>query len=131
MFKVIMLIKKKPGMTREEFMDYYDNKHIPLMHRILSKGAAIHRRNYVIPSASDIASPDNLDARAENDYDVICEVFYEDLETAQSVMRDFQNEEVRRLTEEDEGKFQLRGSIKRYIVEVHETVFRPLPQAGI
>jgi len=131
MFKVIMLIKKKPGMTREEFMDYYDNKHIPLMHRILSKGAAIHRRNYVIPSASDIASPDNLDARAENDYDVICEVFYEDLETAQSVMRDFQNEEVRRLTEEDEGKFQLRGSIKRYIVEVHETVFRALPQAGI
>ena len=130
MFKIIMLIKKKPGTSRADFMDYYDNRHVPLMHSLLSKGAAIHRRNYVIPNAADIGSADNLDAGGE-DYDVICEVFYEDLETAQSVMRDFEDAEVRRLTEEDEAQFQLKGSIKRYIVEVHETVFRPLPGVGV
>ena len=123
----MMLIKKRPDMSREEFIDYYNNKHVPLMHRLLSRGAAIHRRNFVIPNIADIGSADNLDVAAQNDYDVICEVFYEDRETAESVMRDFQDPEIRRLTEEDEAKFQLRGSIKRYIVEVHETVFRPLP----
>lgn len=131
MVKIIMLIKKRPDLTREEFMDYYDNKHVPLMHKILSKGAAVHRRNFVIPNVADIGSADNIDTSAENEYDVICEVFYEDRETAESVMRDFEDPEIRRLCEEDEAKFQLRGSIKRFIVDVHETVFRPLPGAGI
>ena len=130
MFKIIMLIKKKPGISREAFMDYYDNRHVPLMHKLLSKGAAVHRRNYVIPNAADIGSADNLDASGD-DYDVICEVFYEDLATAQSVMKDFEDEDIRRQTEEDEAQFQLRGSIKRYVVEVHETVFRPLPGMSV
>lgn len=130
MFKIIMLIKKKPGISREAFMDYYDNRHVPLMHKLLSKGAAVHRRNYVIPNVADIGSADNLDASGD-DYDVICEVFYEDLATAQSVMKDFEDEDIRRQTEEDEAQFQLRGSIKRYVVEVHETVFRPLPGMSV
>ena len=131
MVKIIMLIKKHPDLSREEFMDYYDNKHVPLMHKLLSRGAAIHRRNFVIPHAQDIGAADNIDTSNENEYDVICEVFYEDRETAESVMRDFEDPEIRRLCEEDEAKFQLRGSIKRYIVDVHETVFRPLPAAGV
>ena len=131
MVKIIMLIKRRPDLTREEFMDYYDNKHVPLMHKILSRGAAIHRRNFVIPNVADIGAADNIDSSAANEYDVICEVFYEDRETAESVMRDFEDPEIRRLCEEDEAKFQLRGSIKRYIVDVHETVFRPIPGVGI
>ena len=131
MVKIIMLIKKRPDLTREEFMDYYDNVHVPLMHKILSRGAAIHRRNFVIPNVADIGAADNIDASTEHDYDVICEVFYEDRETAESVMRDFEDPEIRRLCEEDEAKFQLRGSIKRYIVDVHETVFRPIAGAGL
>ncbi|MFA5631577.1 MAG: EthD domain-containing protein [Porticoccaceae bacterium] len=127
MVKIIMLIKKRPDLSREEFIDYYDNVHVPLMHKILSKGAAIHRRNFVIPNVSDIGAADNLDSSAENEYDVICEVFYEDRETAESVMRDFEDPEIRRICEEDEARFQLPGSIKRYIVDVHETVFRPIP----
>ncbi len=126
MVKIIMLIKKRPDLSREEFMDYYDNRHVPLMHRLLSKGAAVHRRNFVIPNAKDVGSADNLDTASQDDYDVICEVFYEDRETAESVMRDFEDPEIRRLTQEDEAKFQLPGSIKRYLVEVHETVFRPM-----
>ena len=96
MYKIVMLIKKRPGMSREEFMNYYDNHHVPLLHKTLTKGAAVHRRNFVVPM-KDIASPDNLNAEAP-DYDVISEVFYEDLETLQSVMRDFENPDIRRLT---------------------------------
>jgi len=128
MVKMIMLIKKRPGLTRAEFIKYYDEHHIPFMHHILTRGAAIHRRNFVIPDAADIGSPDNLDSTRADDYDVICEVFYEDRETAESVMRDFQDPEIRRLCQEDEARFLMPGSIKRYLVEVHETIFRPLSQ---
>jgi hypothetical protein len=127
MVKIVMLIKKRPDLTRAQFIDYYDRQHVPFMHKILSKGAAIHRRNFVIPDAADIGSADNLDAAKSDDYDAICEVFYEDRATAESVMQDFQNPETRRLCLEDEAKFVMPGSIKRYLVEVHETVFRPLP----
>jgi EthD domain len=127
MIKIIMLIKKRPDFTREEFMDYYDNKHVPFLHSILTKGAALHRRNFVIPTHQDIAAGNNLDQDKNTDYDVICEVFYEDLETAESVMKDFEDPEIRRMVEEDEARFQVPGSIKRYMVDVHETVFRPLP----
>jgi hypothetical protein len=125
MYKIVMLIKKRPDMSRAEFIDYYDNHHVPFLHGILTKGAAVHRRNFVVPTERDIAAPDNLNLQAP-DYDVICEIFYEDLQTLQSVMRDFEDPEIRRKTAEDEAKFLLPGSIKRYVVEVHETVFRPL-----
>jgi hypothetical protein len=45
MFKVIMLIKKRPDISRDEFIDYYDNRHVPFMQNLLSVGAAVHRRN--------------------------------------------------------------------------------------
>lgn len=119
MYKVILLIKKRPDLTREQFIDYYDNKHIPFMKRTLSVGAAVHRRNFVIPSAHQGNEPD------EN-YDVICEVMYEDLETARASLKDFEDEDIRRRIKEDEANFILPGSVKRFIVEVHETVHRPL-----
>lgn len=31
MFKLVVLTKRKAGMSMEEFMDYYENNHAPLM----------------------------------------------------------------------------------------------------
>ena len=42
-------------------------------------------------------------------------------------MKAFADPDIHRLAQEDEDQFILPGSIKRYIVEVHETVYRPLP----
>jgi hypothetical protein len=67
----------------------------------------------------------------ENDYDVIVEVFYEDFETAKIAMRSLADPEIRRLMEQDENAFILPGSIGRYVVEVYETVFRPIPREAI
>jgi hypothetical protein len=97
------------------------------MHRLLSRGAAIHRRNFVIADDNQAKVKHNNLAEYEADeYDVICEVMYEDRETAETVLRDFEDDDIRRQCEADESKFIHPGSIKRYIVEVHETVFRPL-----
>jgi hypothetical protein len=132
MFKVVMLIKKRPDLTREQFIDYYDNTHVPFMHRVLSKGAAVHRRNFIIKSdAQQQVNHRNLAEPAEDDYDVISEVMYEDRETAESVIRDFEDEAVRLECEADEANFIMPGSIRRYIVEVHETVFRPLDAVAV
>jgi hypothetical protein len=132
MYKLIMLIKKRPDLTREQFIDYYDNRHVPFMHSILPRGAAVHRRNFVIPAAVAPGSAgDGPAAAADADYDVISEVFYEDLETANNARRALEDRELFRLMREDEHKFLLPDSIRRFVVEVHETVYRPIAGKGI
>jgi uncharacterized protein (TIGR02118 family) len=118
-YKIMMLIRKRADLTREQFIDYYDNRHVPFMHELLPTGAAIHRRNFVLTGGpGEVSSPE---------CDVICEIFYEDLATAQAAMRSLADPRIRRLMEEDEDRFIERGSIRRFVVDAHETVFRPLP----
>ena len=31
MYKYMILMKKKASISREEFIDYYENQHVPLM----------------------------------------------------------------------------------------------------
>jgi hypothetical protein len=129
MFKVIMLLKKRADITREEFIEHYDNVHVPLMHGLLPQGAAVHRRNFVVPEQAAPAGA-QVDAAIESECDAIVEVFYEDLDTAQRAMRCLADPRVRSLMEQDENRFILPGSIRRYVVDVHETIFRPLPAKG-
>jgi hypothetical protein len=117
MFKVIMLLKKRADLTRAQFIDYYDNRHVPLVHSLLPKGAAIHRRNFVVPADG---------AGADDECDAIVEVFYEDRQTATAAMRVLTEPQIRQRVEADEDQFIQRGSIRRFLVEVHETVYRPL-----
>jgi hypothetical protein len=44
--KLIALIKAKPGLSREQFIDYYESNHAPLVRRLLPMIGA-YRRNYV------------------------------------------------------------------------------------
>jgi hypothetical protein len=118
--KIVMLIRKRPELTREEFIDYYDNHHVPFVHSLLPQGAAIHRRNFVVPGDGVVP-----------DCDVISEVFYENRETADAAMRALADPRIRKLVEEDEERFLVRGSIRRYLVEVHETVYRPIPPPSL
>jgi EthD domain len=129
MFKIIMLLKKRADITREEFIEHYDNVHVPLMHRLLPQGAAVHRRNFVVPKRAADAAAES-DSASERECDAIVEVFYEDLDTAERAMRCLTDPQVRSLMEHDENRFIHPGSIRRYVVEVHETVFRPLPAEG-
>ena len=34
MIKIALLLRKKSGTTREQFIDYYENKHVPLIMKL-------------------------------------------------------------------------------------------------
>jgi hypothetical protein len=127
MFKVIVMLRKRAGMSREDFIDYYTNRHVPLVHSLLPKGAAVHRRNFVIPAQpAPIDLGANADRTVQPDPDVISEVFYEDLATAQAAAKAMSEPAIRARIEADERAFLEPGSLKSYVVEVSETVFRQL-----
>lgn len=87
-----------------------------MMNSMLQHGAAVHRRNFVVHP--DPANP--------GDFDVITEVFYEDRDAAEATFAEMAKPELQRCRVEDEERFLDTGSIKIFVVETEETVFRPL-----
>lgn len=121
------MLRKRADISREAFMDYYTNRHVPFVHGLLPRGAAIHRRNFVVPAEpAPMEMGANADTGTREDPDVISEVFYEDLASAQAAARAMSDPAIRAQIEEDERRFLMPGSLRSYVVEVSETVFRPL-----
>ena len=65
MIKVVVLIKKRPDLTPEQFRDHYEHVHAPLVDRLLPYYAT-YRRNYVDGPVRG--------HQAEFDWDVITEL---------------------------------------------------------
>jgi uncharacterized protein (TIGR02118 family) len=71
-YKILLFLKRRPGMTVEEFKDYYENRHVPLCSKYTSALSRYIRR-YLTPHPN----PDT-GAKDELPYDVITEMWYED-----------------------------------------------------
>lgn len=123
MFKMIITFKRKAGISREEFMDYYDNRHIPLARKIMPP-IDVHRRNYIIndhPFFAVVGDNRGTDG-VEPPFDVISEVIYATQADAEASMRAlFESPETSRQIMEDEAHFVEPGSISFYVVETHQT----------
>jgi uncharacterized protein (TIGR02118 family) len=72
MFKVIILIAKKPGMAREDFAHHYETVHVPLVHRLVPQ-LVEYRRNYLDP-----AGMMTMPGAAATDFDSITEMWFND-----------------------------------------------------
>jgi uncharacterized protein (TIGR02118 family) len=103
--KSVVLLRRKPGMTREEFVDYYENHHVPLALGLMPS-ISRHVRNYV--NHDTVSS--RRQASGENSgpapyFDVITEVWFDD-EAAHRAFRDaLSDPEVVRVLQEDEDRF--------------------------
>ena len=104
MIKAMSLIKRKAGLTQEEFSRHYEEVHVPLALTYFPfKG---YVRNYVI-KASDAEEPW---------FDCITEVWFETMEHCQAAA-DFSVSGEYEVIAEDEEKFMDRGKIVAFLVE--------------
>lgn len=71
MFKVLSYLVKRDGMTSEEFVDYYENHHVPLI-LSLAPPPAVYKRHYL--QRGDAV---NI-GEASIDFDVVTEQVFED-----------------------------------------------------
>ncbi|KAL3481562.1 hypothetical protein BJX99DRAFT_253483 [Aspergillus californicus] len=92
-FTVLALFRRKPGTTPQQFKDYYENKHIPLLQELAgSSFPTFHKRHY-LPRAVQDAAAANSDtsntnypamifagSAADFQFDVYAEVIFEDVE---------------------------------------------------
>lgn len=98
MFKQVCLLKRKPGMSMEEFIDYYENHHsklgIPMMPL-----ARRYVRRYVKPEPNPITGE-----VVELPFDVVMELWWNSREDYETTMKSLGEGENFKLIYEDEER---------------------------
>lgn len=74
-WKILLLMKRRPGMSVEAFRDYYENHHVPLALKY-STAVSKYVRRYLEPHPN----PDS-GASGELPYDVITELWFDHEDT--------------------------------------------------
>jgi len=71
-YKILLFMKRRPGMTFDAFRDYYENHHAPLCAKYAS-GISRYVRRFLTPHPNP-----ETGARDELQFDVITELWFED-----------------------------------------------------
>jgi uncharacterized protein (TIGR02118 family) len=97
MFKAVMVLRRKQGMSPEEFREHYETVHAPLTLECLP-GIVEYRRLYVNHGTSPFGHPD-----AELDFDVITEVTFASREAYDEAMLAMRDERLAGLLRDDQA----------------------------
>ena len=114
MVKVMELVNCRPGMSRADFVKYYEEVHAPLALRLLPPFAK-YARNYVAVSIEG----------QEPEFDCVTEMWYESPRAAQAVTdalggsdatTGYQTE-IGRIMRDDEERFMDRSQLVSFVVD--------------
>lgn len=112
MIKNIALLKRKEGLTRDQFIEYYETKHAPLI-LTLMPGIERYVRNflsdegnrYVFPNAGPI------------DFDVVTEIWLKDRAAYDLFAAEAAKPEVMAAISADEANFLDSSYTRMFVVE--------------
>ncbi|MGH8595937.1 MAG: EthD domain-containing protein [Gammaproteobacteria bacterium] len=115
MFKVMVMIKRKRGMSTDDFINYYETSHAPLG---ASKVPNLKRyvRHFIRPFGNEIYGAD-----AEPPYDVLTELWFDDEDDFKRGMAHLSDPETAAIIGADEEKLFERSSIRFMIMDDRET----------
>jgi EthD protein. len=112
-FKCIALLRRRPDLSRNDFIDYYETRHSVLIRRLLP-GILDYRRNYVelegaflFPAASPI------------DFDVVTELWFADRDSYDRFAAAAAEPDIARQIAEDEKNLFDRSATRMFTVEEH------------
>ena len=117
MYKSIALLKRKPELSREDFIAYYENNHVPLIRRLLP-GIRGYRRNFIEPEGAFVSA----DAAAR-DFDVITELWFADRAAYEAAMAHHERPEVAGAIAADEENFLDRSKTRMFVVDERISTF--------
>ncbi|MFB8388297.1 EthD domain-containing protein [Microbacterium sp. NPDC055910] len=97
--KVMVLLTKRADLTREQFIRYYEDHHVPLVRRLLPS-IGEYRRNYLDTTTGARQTPP-----PDLGFDVVTELWFEDDAAWEKFRSDLQSPEVTAVLAEDEANF--------------------------
>jgi uncharacterized protein (TIGR02118 family) len=115
MYKAYAMIKRKPGTTLEEMIEYYEANHVPLAIKSVP-GLRKYVRHYLRTWGNDTYRSDK-----EPPFDVATEIWFDDREAFDVGMAHLLAPETAAVIAEDEEKVFDRSSILFVTIEDRET----------
>ena len=113
MYKVFAFLTKKDGLRTQEFIDYYESKHVPLICS-LAPVPTVYKRRYLVG--------EKLTAEGgEVDFDVMTELVFADRGAFDAWMAELAKPGVGARIVEDEEKFLNRARTRAYVIEERVT----------
>ncbi len=118
MIKVVMPMKRRPGMTVEAFREYYESKHRLIGEKYLRGYAIKYMRRFTN------ATVDRDGELREPEYDVFLEIWYPDLDTMQACAKVLSEPAAQQEIREDEEKVFDTRFMRSYIVDEYVSELR-------
>jgi EthD domain len=115
MIRIMALLKRKAGMSMDDFIDYYETRHALLGQTYLVNARA-YRRHYLHPVAYPLSGE-----MADSVYDVITEVCYDTEEEYQQDMATLGSPGVSKIMAEDEDNLFDTTQNRTFMVETRES----------
>jgi hypothetical protein len=114
LFRAVMLARRRPDLTPEQFAAYYENKHRLLGEYIMNGLACSYERRYLRRPSPDAPAPH---------FDVLTEVTYPSRANFEQVIARLASDPaLGRLIAEDEARFMDRDSAVSYRAELSRSV---------
>lgn len=109
--KAIVLLKRRPDISHEEFRRHYETVHAELAHKYLGHLFLDYRRNY--PSrVEDSSLSTDAPAAFHSPYDAITELRYRDRAAFEEAQRIMSDPVIGKIFEEDEKNFMDRAEFR-------------------
>ena len=124
MIKVVTLLTRKPGMSREAFIEHYETHHRKIGEKYLSGFATKYQRRYLQSAVFKEQEGDALP------FDVLMEIWYPDQEALNGALAVLSTEEAQAEIVADEKRLFDRELIRSFTVEEYESEM-PIVEAGI
>jgi hypothetical protein len=126
MTKIVVLIRRREGLSRGEFRDYYEQQHVPLALRFIRPYLLDYRRTYLADEAgyADMVADDGEPERTDSfGYDCVTEMWFRDEAALESMFQALSRPDVRDALTADEMRFLDRDSVRVIRCEEHRTAF--------
>ena len=122
MIKLVLTLKRKPGMTHEDFRAYYEKSHVEQAVKLFGHLMLAYRRNYLPTSAALCdGDPERVGKPQPEGVDVVTEVIFKDQASFDEFARKFNAPEINQWFVEDEKRFFDREASRMGIVEIVES----------
>src|SRR3546814_7456687 len=114
MVKLVALLKAKEGLSQEEFENYDEKYHVPLVLKHLPQ-IAHYRRNYVVPDTLLRTQHMSSDAPPP-EFNVITDAWFEDMEDYYTMAATTSDPAIAKVISDDVDTFLDRDAMTQFIV---------------
>jgi hypothetical protein len=117
MVKLIFMLKRKPGLSKEQFRAHYEGSHVELAHKYIGHLLTTYRRFYpTFASLNPSDQPASGPVPFEFEYDAITEMEVADEGAVMEMQRIFNDPVINPILAEDELKFLDREATVMMVV---------------